>query len=93
MVHGGIISTILDEAMAWATAHAGVWAVTGEMRVRPATRIGELTNRHGARGGVRGRLVNTAADSCSIATARRSRPPPSSGSGPKSQLHGGSLLA
>ena len=34
VVHGGIISTILDEAMAWATAHAGVWAVTGEMRVR-----------------------------------------------------------
>jgi acyl-coenzyme A thioesterase PaaI-like protein len=30
VVHGGIISTILDEAMAWATAHAGVWAVTGE---------------------------------------------------------------
>src|SRR5918995_610675 len=33
-VHGGIISTILDEAKAWATAHSGAWAVTGEMRVR-----------------------------------------------------------
>jgi len=34
IVHGGIIATILDEAMAWATAHAGFWAMTGEMRVR-----------------------------------------------------------
>ena len=34
VVHGGIISTILDEAMAWATAHASVWAVTSDTRVR-----------------------------------------------------------
>jgi uncharacterized protein (TIGR00369 family) len=34
IVHGGIISTLLDEAMAWATAAAGIWAVTAEMRVR-----------------------------------------------------------
>ena len=34
VVHGGIISTLLDEAMAWAVAAAGIWAVTGEMQVR-----------------------------------------------------------
>jgi uncharacterized protein (TIGR00369 family) len=34
IVHGGIISTVLDEAMAWATTSAGVWTVTAEMCVR-----------------------------------------------------------
>ena len=34
VVHGGIISTLLDEVMAWAVAAAGIWAVTGEMQVR-----------------------------------------------------------
>lgn len=34
VIHGGIISTVLDEAMAWAIADSGLWAVTGEIRVR-----------------------------------------------------------
>lgn len=34
IVHGGIISAVLDEAMAWATTSAGVWTVTAEMSVR-----------------------------------------------------------
>lgn len=34
VVHGGIISTVLDEAMAWAAAADGAWAYTAEMRVR-----------------------------------------------------------
>jgi acyl-coenzyme A thioesterase PaaI-like protein len=64
VVHGGIISTVLDEAMAWATAYAGVWAVTGEMRVtfRQPLRIDEpaiVTARVVA---TRGRLVTTAAE-------------------------------
>ena len=64
VVHGGIISTILDEAMAWATAHAGVWAVTGEMRVRfrQPLEFGELAIVMARVSGVRGRLVNTAAE-------------------------------
>jgi acyl-coenzyme A thioesterase PaaI-like protein len=64
VVHGGIISTILDEAMAWATAHAGVWAVTGEMRVRfrQPLEICELAIVTARVSGVRGRLVNTAAE-------------------------------
>jgi acyl-coenzyme A thioesterase PaaI-like protein len=64
VIHGGIISTVLDEAMAWATAAAGIWAVTGEMRVRfrhvlkvgePATIRARVTSR-------RGRLITTAAE-------------------------------
>jgi len=64
VVHGGIISAVLDEAMAWATAHVGVWAVTGEMRVRfrQPLRIGEPTSVVARVSGIRGRLVTTTAD-------------------------------
>ncbi len=34
IVHGGIVSTVLDEAMAKAVAESGVKAVTAELRVR-----------------------------------------------------------
>ena len=63
VVHGGIISTVLDEAMAWATAHAGFWAVTGDMRVRfrQPLNIDELTIVTARVSGVRGRLVTTSA--------------------------------
>jgi len=64
VVHGGIISAVLDEAMAWATAHAGVWAVTGELRVRfrnPLS-IGVPTTVTARVSGSRGRLVTTAAE-------------------------------
>ncbi len=56
VVHGGIISTVLDEAMAWAVANEGIWAVTGEMRVRfrrplhvgqPTTATAKVTERRG----------------------------------------------
>ena len=59
VVHGGIISAVLDEAMAWATAHAGLWAVTGEMRVRfrQPLKIGDLTTVVARVSGTRGRLV------------------------------------
>ncbi len=61
VVHGGIVSSVLDEAMAWATAAAGYWAVTGEIRVRfkrplqvaePSTVMARVT-------GARGRLIST----------------------------------
>src|SRR5215212_2455547 len=61
IVHGGIISTVLDEAMAWATARAGFWAMTGDMRVRfrrPLT-IGEPTVVTARVSRARGRLVTT----------------------------------
>jgi acyl-coenzyme A thioesterase PaaI-like protein len=77
VVHGGIISTVLDEAMAWATAHAGFWTVTGEMRVRfrQPLKVGELTTVVARVTGTRGRLVTAAAelqldrDRSTIATA------------------------
>jgi uncharacterized protein (TIGR00369 family) len=77
VIHGGIISTVLDEAMAWATAHAGFWAVTGEIRIRfrrPLI-VGEPTTVKARVSGVRNRVVNTTAeltldrDGSAIATA------------------------
>ena len=64
IVHGGIISTVLDEAMAWATAHAGFWAMTGEMRIRfrRPLNIGEPTIVSASVSGARGRLVTTASE-------------------------------
>ena len=64
VVHGGIISVVLDEAMAWATARAGVWAVTGEMRVRfrQPLKIGEQTSVVARVNGTRGRLVTAVAE-------------------------------
>lgn len=64
VVHGGIISAVLDEAMAWATARAGFWAVTGEMRVkfRQPLMIGDLTRVVARVTGTRGRLVMAAAE-------------------------------
>jgi acyl-coenzyme A thioesterase PaaI-like protein len=62
IVHGGIISTILDEAMAWATAHAGFWAMTGDMRVRfhRPLNIEELAVVTAHMSGARSRIVTTA---------------------------------
>lgn len=35
VVHGGLVATVLDEAMAWAVKlHSGDWAFTAECRVR-----------------------------------------------------------
>jgi uncharacterized protein (TIGR00369 family) len=77
VIHGGIISTVLDEAMAWATTQAEVWAVTAELAVRfrnplavgePATVTARVSEH-------RGRLVATASeltrdrDGATIATA------------------------
>jgi acyl-coenzyme A thioesterase PaaI-like protein len=63
-VHGGIISTVLDEAMAWAIAQAGIWAVTGEMRVRfrRPLRVGEATVVTARVTGQRGLAVMAAAE-------------------------------
>ena len=33
-VHGGLISTVLDEAMGWAMYAAGAWAMTARMEVK-----------------------------------------------------------
>lgn len=64
VVHGGIISTVLDEAMAWATAAAGVWAVTGEMRVRfrRPLNLGERTSVHARVTDHQGRVIKATAE-------------------------------
>ena len=36
-VHGGLVSTLLDEAMGWATYGSGIWALTGSSRRAFAT--------------------------------------------------------
>ena len=33
-VHGGLVSTLLDEALGWATYGKGVWALTGKLETR-----------------------------------------------------------
>jgi len=45
MVHGGIITTVLDEVMAWSLYRHGIWAVTGALttRYRKPIRIGQRT--------------------------------------------------
>jgi acyl-coenzyme A thioesterase PaaI-like protein len=77
VVHGGIIATVLDEAMAWATTHAGFWAVTGEMQIRfrRPLNVGDSTTVSARVSDGRMRIVNATAeltrdrDSSSIATA------------------------
>lgn len=50
VVHGGIITTVLDEVMAWSLYRHNIWAVTGELttRYRQPIRIGEPTTALGA---------------------------------------------
>jgi acyl-coenzyme A thioesterase PaaI-like protein len=33
-MHGGLVATMLDEAMGWVIMSHGVWAVTGKMNIR-----------------------------------------------------------
>lgn len=49
VVHGGIISTVLDEVMAWSLYRHDIWAVTGTLttRYRQPIRIGEKTRATG----------------------------------------------
>jgi acyl-coenzyme A thioesterase PaaI-like protein len=49
VAHGGIVSTLLDEVMAWAIAAYNVWAVTAKMSVefRGAVPIGKLIRAEG----------------------------------------------
>jgi uncharacterized protein (TIGR00369 family) len=33
-MHGGVVTTLIDEAMGWAVYHAGAWAATARLTVR-----------------------------------------------------------
>ncbi len=77
MVHGGIITTVLDEVMAWSLYQLDIWAVTGRMSMafkRPVevgveTRaIGRLVHDRGRLLDVRGELVR-ASDGVVLAEA------------------------
>lgn len=49
VVHGGIVTTVLDEVMAWSLYRHDIWAVTGALttRYRQPVRIGEETQATG----------------------------------------------
>lgn len=59
MVHGGIITTVLDEVMAWSLARHGIWAVTGSLstRYRQPVALGEPTTATGYLLRDRGRAI------------------------------------
>lgn len=63
IVHGGVMATVLDEAMAHAAIAAGVRAVTArlEVRFRKAAPIDEMLLVEGRVEGRRGRLLSLAA--------------------------------
>jgi acyl-coenzyme A thioesterase PaaI-like protein len=65
LMHGGVISAALDEAMGWAMYGLGVWAVTGKMEVKfrqplplrqKATVSGEVIRNRGRWLEVRGEI-------------------------------------
>ncbi len=59
IVHGGIVSTILDELLAWACTAQGFDAVTGELsvRFRQAMKVGEPVHGTGRITRSKGRLL------------------------------------
>jgi acyl-coenzyme A thioesterase PaaI-like protein len=64
LVHGGIISAALDEAMGWAVYVRNIWAVTGRLAVsfRRPVEVGVPTVVVGKVVSDRGRVVDTAAE-------------------------------
>lgn len=64
MIHGGVISTVLDEVMAWSLYRQETWAVTGELtvRYRSPVRVGEETRAIGWMTGRRGRRIEMAGE-------------------------------
>lgn len=61
LTHGGIISTLLDEAMSWAVIESGRLAVTAKMAVqfRAPVPVGERLQIRGRVARDRGRVVET----------------------------------
>ncbi|HEU0113365.1 MAG TPA: PaaI family thioesterase [Thermomicrobiales bacterium] len=62
VIHGGIVATLLDEAMAWAAFAADVWVVTAriEVRFRRPLTTGDPVRVIGRVGDARSRLVQAA---------------------------------
>lgn len=64
IVHGGIISTILDEVMAWSLYRQQTWAVTGQLstRFRQPMLVGEPVRAIGQIVRDRGRVIEMRAE-------------------------------
>lgn len=64
VVHGGIVTAMLDEAMAWASMSADVWAMTAKMEVRfrRPVRVGAALRLVGRVVSARGKLIETAGE-------------------------------
>lgn len=63
-VHGGLVSTLLDEAMGWATYGNGIWALTGKLELsfrKPVPTEETLTVRAGITRD-RGRILEATAE-------------------------------
>ena len=61
VIHGGVVTALLDEAMGWAIFHQGIWAVTARINVtfRHPARVGEELRVVGEVVRDRGRLLET----------------------------------
>ncbi len=64
VVHGGIVSAVLDEVMAWSLYRHEIWAVTADLvvRFRHPVVVGEATRAVGRTIADRGRVLDLAAD-------------------------------
>jgi acyl-coenzyme A thioesterase PaaI-like protein len=63
-VHGGIVSSLLDEAMGWATYGRGIWALTGKLEThfRDIVPTNELLTVRGTISRDRGRTLEVIAE-------------------------------
>lgn len=70
MTHGGILATVLDEAMSWAITHTGAFGVTARMSVtyRNPARIGSPVRVIGEVLRMRSRTVETRAEIREVAS-------------------------
>jgi acyl-coenzyme A thioesterase PaaI-like protein len=73
LIHGGILATVLDEAMAKAVVSLGLEALTGELRVRFRHHIepGEPLQITGWAVSHRGRIIKLEAALCTLAGEER----------------------
>lgn len=64
IVHGGIITTVLDEVMAWAAYQQNIWAVTGKIGVnfRKPVEVGVALRASGRIVNDRGRILELAGE-------------------------------
>ena len=61
LLHGGVVTALLDEAMGWAIFHQGIWGVTARINVsfRLGVPVGEELRVVGEVTRDRGRLIET----------------------------------